>query len=228
MGDALHELRARLPAIHRGADRAHAGAAWLFLRAVGAVYVAAFLSLHGQVLGLVGERGILPATRIIEHLHEAGPGVFRLLGTGDTALRGACLAGALAGGALVLDLAPAIAAAAAWLLYFSLCGVGRDFMRFQWDGLLLETGLLAVFLAPWRLAPRGPRAAEPPPPAALFAARLLAFKLMFLSGLVKLTWDDRTWWDLSALHYHFETQPLPTWLAWYAHRLPAAVQAASA
>ena len=49
----------------------------------------------------------------------------------------------------------------------------------------------------------------------------LLFRLMFESGLVKLTWGDETWWNLSALEVHFETQPLPLWTAWYAHHLPA-------
>jgi hypothetical protein len=37
---------------------------------------------------------------------------------------------------------------------------------------------------------------------------------------VKLLSGDPTWRDLTALQYHFETQPLPTFFAWYAHRLP--------
>lgn len=27
----------------------------------------------------------------------------------------------------------------------------------------------------------------------------------------------QTWWKMTALDYHFETQPLPTPLAWFAH-----------
>jgi hypothetical protein len=40
-----------------------------------------------------------------------------------------------------------------WALYLSLTVAGQDFMAFQWDALLLETGLLAMFWAPatWRL-----------------------------------------------------------------------------
>jgi hypothetical protein len=50
---------------------------------------------------------------------------------------------------------------------------------------------------------------------------LLLFKLMFLSGITKLASGDPTWRHLSALDYHFWTQPLPTWTAWYAQQLPA-------
>ena len=34
---------------------------------------------------------------------------------------------------------------------------------------------------------------------------------------------DPNWWNLSALSYHFLTQPLPTPLAWYAAHLPPGV-----
>ncbi len=44
---------------------------------------------------------------------------------------------------------------------------------------------------------------------------------MFLSGAVKLASGDPTWANLTALTLHYETQPLPTPLGWYAHQLPA-------
>ncbi|CAG0897510.1 unnamed protein product [Cyprideis torosa] len=53
----------------------------------------------------------------------------------------------------------------------------------------------------------------------------LLFRLMFQSGVVKLTSKCPTWWGLTALDYHYESQCLPTPLAWYAHRwIPAWVQ----
>ena len=53
--------------------------------------------------------------------------------------------------------------------------------------------------------------------------RWLLFRLMLLSGVVKLLSGDDNWRGLTALDYHFETQPLPTALAWYAHKLPELV-----
>ena len=50
---------------------------------------------------------------------------------------------------------------------------------------------------------------------------------MFLSGAVKLLSGNPTWQDLTALKYHFWTQPLPTPLAWYAAQLPEWVLVAS-
>jgi hypothetical protein len=44
---------------------------------------------------------------------------------------------------------------------------------------------------------------------------------MFSSGMSKLLSGDPTWRRLTALTHHYETQPLPTPLSWYAHQLPA-------
>src|SRR5437879_12853904 len=47
---------------------------------------------------------------------------------------------------------------------------------------------------------------------------------MFMSGGGKLLSRDPTWWNLTALAVHYETQPLPTWIGWYAHQLPLWIQ----
>jgi hypothetical protein len=52
----------------------------------------------------------------------------------------------------------------------------------------------------------------------------LWWRLLFGAGWAKLRSGEPTWRDLSALHYHFATQPLPTWLGYYAHRLPGLLQ----
>jgi hypothetical protein len=58
--------------------------------------------------------------------------------------------------------------------------------------------------------------------------RWLLFRLMFGSGVVKLRSGDPTWRSLTALTYHYETQPLPTWIGFYAHHLPTRVHVTSA
>src|SRR4029077_5084363 len=98
--------------------------------------------------------------------------------------------------------------------------VGRDFLAFQWDVLLLEAGLLAIFFAPASLLP-GRSASAPVSATVLVLLWWLLFRLTFQSGLTKLTWGDPVWRNMTALDYHFYTQPLPTWTAWFAHQLPA-------
>jgi len=57
--------------------------------------------------------------------------------------------------------------------------------------------------------------------------RWLLFRLMLLSGAVKLLSGDITWRTLAALNFHYYTQPLPTPVAWYMHQLPGWFQEAS-
>lgn len=199
----------------------------LFLRALGIVYLAAFLSLHAQALGLYGHDGLLPAATYLDRVRTAlgADAAWRVptlfwLDASDAALRAVCAAGAASALLLILGLVPLAATLACWILYLSLCGVGQLFLGYQWDALLLETGVLAILWSPlaWRL---GSAAVREPSRIVLWLVRWLLFRLMFASGVVKLASGDPTWWSLTALAVHFQTQPLPSWIAWYANRLPA-------
>ncbi|KAL0116070.1 hypothetical protein PUN28_011138 [Cardiocondyla obscurior] len=110
----------------------------------------------------------------------------------------------------------AITFAGLWSLYYSLYQIGQTFMFFQWDVLLLEAGFLCIFIAPIWYPYRG----KPSDGVTLWAVRWLLFRLMFSSGVVKLTSGCPLWWKLDALNIHFESQCIPTALAWYAHQLP--------
>jgi hypothetical protein len=50
---------------------------------------------------------------------------------------------------------------------------------------------------------------------------------MFASGVVKLTSGDESWLDWTALSYHYESQPLPTWVGWWVHQLPMGMHKAT-
>ncbi|NWS44518.1 LMF2 factor, partial [Probosciger aterrimus] len=102
--------------------------------------------------------------------------------------------------------------------------VGQVFLYFQWDSLLLEAGFLAVLVAPLRLLSWGALAWRPHDSVTFWLVRWLLFRLMFASGVVKLTSRCPTWWGLTALTYHYETQCIPTPAAWFAHQLPVSFQ----
>jgi len=209
----------------------YATAAWLFLRLLGVIYFTAFGSLAVQVVGLVGHDGILPARLYMDgaraFVASEGIGIdrYRLLptlgwiSTGDAFLRACCYAGAALSILLVLGVAPVVVLAVVWFDYLSLSIVCREFLSYQWDALLLEAGLIAVFLAPpvWRerLVDRAD-----PPRVVRWLMTWLMFRLMVGSGAVKLASGDPTWRSLTAMTFHYETQPIPTPLAWYAHQLP--------
>ena len=146
---------------------------WLFLRLLGLVYLCAFWSLGTQVRGLVGADGILPAQELMMSAHhwaDAGGlgAVARFLalptvcwlGASDRVLVSLCAIGAALSLSQIAGLASALVLPLLWLLYLSLSTVCGEFLSFQWDALLLETGLLAMVLAPWTLIHR-PRDGEP-------------------------------------------------------------------
>jgi hypothetical protein len=186
----------------------------LFLRVLGVIYLIAFASIGVQIEGLAGADGIVPFADVLASL-QAAPGYekyFKLpvlfwFDASDTALIGAAVAGCVAALMIVMDRWTRPALVLAFALYLSLYHAGGTFMTFQWDGLLLEAGFLAIFLSPHsRLA--------------VWLFYWLLFRLRFMSGLAKLTVQDPSWIGLTALDYYFETQPLPGPLAWYAHHLP--------
>ena len=105
-----------------------------------------------------------------------------------------------------------------WFLYLSYVHVGRTFYGYGWEILLLETGFLAIFLAPTLHG--GPFARRTPPsPIVIWLLRWLLFRLMFGAGLIKLR-GDPCWRDLTCMFFHYETQPVPNPLSWYFHHLP--------
>jgi predicted DCC family thiol-disulfide oxidoreductase YuxK len=204
----------------------------LFLRALGVVYLIAFLSLWVQVDGLIGSQGILPAASFLDAVRGAfGAERYRLLptlfwlGASDRVLHAACAAGTLLSVLLVAGIAPVLDLVLLWTLYLSLLCVSGVFLGYQWDALLLEAGLLAVLLAPRGLRPRPGSA---PPRLLVWLFRWLLFRLMFASGVTKLLSGDPTWRSLSALRFHYQTQPLPTWVGYYAHGLRPSFHMASA
>ena len=184
----------------------------VFLRMLGLVYLAAFASLRPQVVALFGSHGIAPVAQLLHDAqlefgttaYSAIPTIF-WFGAPDRWLEGVCFLGCAAAILMLTGFLSRTAALACWVFYLSLVSAGAPFMNFQWDALLLESGFLAMLAGtPWLP----------------WAFRLLLFRLMFESGLVKLTSGDVNWRDLHALRFHFLTQPLPTPLAWYAYHLP--------
>jgi predicted DCC family thiol-disulfide oxidoreductase YuxK len=191
--------------------------AWLFLRAMGLIYLIAFVSFGVQALGLIGSHGILPLSGFVGAANgQLGPERYWQfpmvfwLSQSDFAIQATCWAGATLSLLLIFDIMPRASSLLLYVLYLSIFYAGQIFMGFQWDVLLLETGFLTFILS---VATR----------PGIWLLRWLMFRFMFLSGAVKLLSGYPTWANLSALSYYFQTAPLPTPLAWYAHHLPSAV-----
>lgn len=200
---------------------------WVFLRLIGAIYLVAIVSWWVQMDGLIGRDGILPAEQFLSTLAERSDAArywqvptLCWLDPSDAFRHWLCGVGVALSVLVIVGVAAGPCLLALWAIYLSLCAVGGVFLQYQWDILLLEAGFLAAFFAPWRLLPCLSRE-RAPSMILLWLLRWLLFRLMFLSGVVKLASGDATWRALSALTYHYETQPLPTWIGWYAHQLPA-------
>jgi predicted DCC family thiol-disulfide oxidoreductase YuxK len=196
----------------------------IFLRSLGIIYIIAFVSLWVQIDGLIGSRGILPVGSYLSAIKSSyGPERYWLLPTlcwlnsSDFFLHLLCWGGVISGALMVLGIAQLPAAAVSWVCYLSLVGAGQIFLGYQWDCLLLEAGLLAVLFAPVQFF-----AAHRPEPSRiiLWLLRWLLFRVMFMSGVVKLSSGDATWRNWTALRYHYETQPLPPWTSWYFFQAP--------
>jgi len=216
----------------------------LFLRSMGVIYLIAFLSLWVQIDGLIGSDGILPIRHLLEAARAQNGGSARFFefptlcwfNASDGFLHFLCGGGVALSVLLIAGLAPAPILALLWLFYLSLVHAGQAFLGFQWDALLLEAGFLAIFFAPLQLRLRptlfigrkSPSPSARPSRIVLFLLRWLTFRLMFLSGLVKLlAHNPNAWTGFTAMRYHYETQPLPTWTSWYAHLAPNWAQSMS-
>ena len=189
----------------------------IVIRGIGLAALFAFASWWWQAAGLIGSQGILPVRDYFDAAHaQLGPNGWLLLpslywfSSADWMTTALCAAGCIASFLLILRVWPFVAALVAYVCYLSLIYGGGVFLEYQWDILLVESLIVAAVLA--RQARVG-----------IWLTRLLVFRFMFLSGAVKLASGDPTWRDLAALDFHFESQPLPTMLAWYADHLPRAV-----
>ncbi|HVP29207.1 MAG TPA: lipase maturation factor family protein [Myxococcota bacterium] len=187
-----------------------------FLRLLGLVSLCAFASLWVQLDGLIGARGIAPASQLLAFARDRlGSDAFLRLPTwlwllpSDAGLHALCASGVVASLALAAGRGRRTALAIAWSSYLSLCVVGDVFLSYQWDALLLETLAVAAFATARdaRLARLG-----------IWLPRALLVKLMAMSGLVKWLSGDPAWRDGTALTYHWWTQPLPTWTSVLAAR----------
>ncbi|MEM7697272.1 MAG: lipase maturation factor family protein [Verrucomicrobiota bacterium] len=216
----------------------HRIARFCVIRGFGLIYLVAILSWWVQAPLLVGEAGLTPFSQTLSYLEgyaaeENGPGawsllpnIFLLLGTGDAVLHIICAIGCLLAVVVILGRVTAPALILLWAIYLSLVNTGGVFMSFQWDILVLEAGVIAPFLArwSWRDDWRCPAPLGLVAKIALLFVWLLIAKLMFFSGWTKLAFaspEQGEWWpERTAMTFHYFTQPLPTWTAYWAHHLP--------
>ena len=199
---------------------------FVFLRALGFVYFFAFLSLLRQVIPLLGEKGLTPAK---EYLNVIGPNfrnkaiAFWKLPTlfwfyiSDNLLKILAWLGLILSFLLMIGFGNVITLFLLWIIYLSFVHIGQVWYGYGWEGQLLETGFVAIFMVPLLNPTPFPNFA--PPIAVIWLLLWITFRLHLGSGLIKFR-ADPCWKDLTCLNYHFETQPIPNPLSPYWHFLP--------
>ncbi|MEF8828404.1 MAG: lipase maturation factor family protein [Haloarcula sp.] len=193
----------------------------LFHRGLAVIYLLAFLVAATQFRPLAGEDGLLPIQQYVErHTFRNRPSLFYYYPS-DRAIGVAAWAGVGLSALALVGLPSWLPSPYAvpvsillwlllWGLYLSFVNAGQTFYGYGWESMLLETGFLAAFLG---------AGSTGPPVVVVWLLKWVLFRNMFGAGLIKLRGDD-CWRDLTALDYHYETQPLPNPVSWYAHHLP--------
>ena len=199
---------------------------WIFLRALGLIYLSAFYSLLFQIKGLIGPNGILPAADYLQAMHAAlemrsywsAPSLL-WFGASNGALMTLCWVGLVASLLVTLNLWPRASLLTCFVCFVSFVSVARDFSGYQSDGMLLEAGFIALFFAPAGLRP-GFGAENPPSRASLFLLQWEWFRIYFESGVAKIGSGDLAWRQFTAMDDYYQNGPLPTWIGWYVQHLP--------
>ena len=215
---------------------------WVYGRLLGFIGIIAFLSFWTQSDVLISSNGIVPFENDLRQIEGfitktntdvskwfARPTILWFF-QNDFWLNVVLSIGTLSSLSLMLGLVPHISIISSWVCYLSISSVSEPFLNFQWDTLLLETYLLSVFFVPWKIFDNR-KNVQNPLPIGRWLLWLLIIKLMLESGLVKFTFfgsgGSNTWRDLTALNYHYWTQPIPSWISWYVHKLPEFVDKVS-
>ncbi|NYH76871.1 hypothetical protein FHR84_000185 [Actinopolyspora biskrensis] len=195
-------------------------ARFVFQHLLAATYALAFVNVLAQFRPLLGEHGLTPVPRFLRDVpFRKAPSLFQFHYSDRFLLVvGWCgLLLSLAAFLGVADVLPVWGSMAVWFVlwavYLSIVNIGQLWYAFGWESLLLETGFLAIFLGPAHTSPPGP---------VIWLLCWLLFRVEFGAGLIKIR-GDPAWRDLTALHYHHETQPMPGPLSRRFHRAPRAL-----
>ena len=199
---------------------------FVILRLLGFVYAIAFFVAAKQLVPLIGEHGLTPATHFLSaietELGSRAAGMLRLptvfwFGISDHAFSIFAWTGFALSLVVLSGYANAVLLAVLWAMYMSIVHVGQIWYGYGWEIQLLETGFLSIFLCP--LIDGRPFPNCRPPILVIWLFRWLGFRIMVGAGLIKLR-GDPCWRDLTCLYYHYETQPIPNPISRYLHFAP--------
>lgn len=189
----------------------------LFPRLLGLIYFVAHGALLFQVKGLIGKNGILPISSYLKtyQMHPLRkrlayfPTLFWINST-DAAILTVLGVSPLLSMLLMFGFFPPFILFALFIIQISIICAGQEFLSFGWESFLLEITVYAFLMS---LTPI-------PNTMVWIGINFLLFRFHFQAGMIKLQTHDPSWKNLKAIAYHYQTQPLPNAIAWYAVKLP--------
>lgn len=208
--------------------------------ALGLVNVSCLASWLVQWQPLVGERGVTPAAAYVKQARTASglnaepqlswrrlpdrkelsalrrfASLFVLTGASDAAMRTAIGIGFAASIALFMGWAPTLACLVFGAVWASIANVSAPWTSLQFESMLVETNVAFGL---------GYAFAWAAPSAWVIMMRWLIVRLMVAAGAGKLAGGDAAWRartpEVSAMRWHYLTQPLPNRLSRFFHRQP--------
>lgn len=189
----------------------------LFVRLLGALYLCVYIPFLFQYKGLWGKEGILPIAQMLKvvKMRYGKRGYFMVptlfwLNSSDRTLLAFVWCGILFGTLLLCGIMPSLMLLLLFLMHLSITSAGQDFMSFGWETLLTEITFVSIFLV----------ATVPANPVAWLALNFLLMRFMLQAGASKLRAGDKNWTNLTALSYHYVSQPIPNLWAWFFDKLP--------
>ena len=193
----------------------------LTARGIGLIYVIAYVPFLYQYQGLWGKQGICPIETYLNMLEMRlgtrrfwkAPTLFWFR-SDEKAILGLVWIGILLGILLFLGVYPCLMLFLLYFIHLSWANAGQDFMGFGWETYLMEI-TVGLFLT---------MATAPLNYAGWIALNVLLFRFFFQAGITKWLSGDPSWRKLTAIAYHYLTQPIPNAISWYAYRLPLAFQ----
>lgn len=204
----------------------------VLLRSFFFIYAIAFLIALSQNEALIGDNGLTPAKRFWEVVIRkrfgtvspwAGfvqyPSLFWWIPVSSSSLFGLSLIGLGCSLFVIVNGgANLVIVATCWAAQMSIQSVGQVWYGFGWENQLLEMTFLVGIIVPYfSLSPLPSK--TPMPLLGVFAFRWLLFRIMLGAGLIKIR-GDSCWRDLTAMNYHYETQPVPNPFSHIFHHAP--------
>jgi hypothetical protein len=191
-----------------------------------AVFLAQFGSLYTQLPGLFGTapHGLLPIADRITSLDDQ-LWIMNSLPTSspEWAMEMVCVTGFVVAAAQLV-MGPRLQTkwpglftyGILWFCWHDLIVSGGRFLQYQMDTLLLDVAPI-VLIGCWSDVANKEKKATAAAAASTFGYRWLLARLYLGAGSVKLLSCDASWRDLSAVHWHFQSQPLPNGVGVWAY-----------